>query len=508
MAKVKSPLELQLAAWHLKRVPFPSTPFVEYFNENPLRNGLVFDADLRKPEIDQIRHEILKHGYTSELRPWSWMWARTSKGRNAGLGKTALLAYVADQVNQDYGASFFGWPANWLVIYVPLQPKTRSMAEVAVRTLASASNGAHGLSVERLLLSRLRRRLILLDGSHPARLRSAPETKFADDKWLRDNGVDLNDLTEKVRQDLCEHEVTEGLATALAGGTLAGYLYKMNGDQSVFPPRPRLTKVANTLLFDDFAKAVHAANVVHVTVLLDDIYFLLRRTSYDHKAEVAADIRDIAVDGSYFAVTHDLFNWVAVMHTQTAPTFRRAWEDRGMEIVASLNHLAHTGVELRPLPLSEGPALLTAYLEYNRPSHAPSPIFPFNEEALAAITRIAAEDDQGTIATACEPRSLLQVAFDVMWAALSLALENQYVPIPITAEFVDHVTHGTPMALADGEDEEPDTEVAVGSEKECPCSCHSDDEAEHIYDLVARVSAGGETVLGYFCTKCNVPITI
>src|SRR5262245_2800438 len=89
----------------------------------------------------------------------TWSGGQFTKRRCCTLSReadnTALLAYIADEINRDYGASFFRRPANWLAVYVPLQPKTKSIGEVAVRALASICNGAHGISAERLLLARL-----------------------------------------------------------------------------------------------------------------------------------------------------------------------------------------------------------------------------------------------------------------------------------------------------------------------------------------------------------------
>ena len=102
MAKSKSPIKARLEDWHLRRVPFPTTPYVDPFNKDPLRNGSVFAPELREAEIEKIRHVILKHGYASMVKPWSWMWAKKKVGGSLGMGKTALLAHVTDQINQDY----------------------------------------------------------------------------------------------------------------------------------------------------------------------------------------------------------------------------------------------------------------------------------------------------------------------------------------------------------------------------------------------------------------------
>src|SRR5258708_33543138 len=101
MVRSKSPIKTRLENWHLRRVPFPTTPFVDPFNADPLRNGSVFARDLREDEITKIRHDILKEGYASVAKRWNWMWAKKHIGGSLGMGETALLSYIADQIKPD-----------------------------------------------------------------------------------------------------------------------------------------------------------------------------------------------------------------------------------------------------------------------------------------------------------------------------------------------------------------------------------------------------------------------
>jgi hypothetical protein len=48
MSSGRIPVKTRLRNWKLSRVPFPSVPFVSYFNEDPLINGSVFAPDLRQ----------------------------------------------------------------------------------------------------------------------------------------------------------------------------------------------------------------------------------------------------------------------------------------------------------------------------------------------------------------------------------------------------------------------------------------------------------------------------
>ena len=196
MARPRSPIKARLEEWHLRRVPFPATPFVDPFNTDPLRNGSVFARDLRAAEIARIRHDILKEGYVGMIKPWSWVWAKKRIGGSLGMGKTALLTYVTDQINQDYGRKFFGNAAHWLAVYVPVLPAIKSVQDLASVALASVCSQARGTSVERLLLGQLRRKVILLSppSAFPHSVRNAADSRFMDDKWLSDQGVDIAQL--------------------------------------------------------------------------------------------------------------------------------------------------------------------------------------------------------------------------------------------------------------------------------------------------------------------------
>jgi hypothetical protein len=507
---MKSPLKARLKDWHLKRVPFPVVPFVDYFNADPLQNGSVFAPDLRAVEIGCIRRDILRNGFAAMVQRWSWVWARRQMGGTLGMGKTALLTYLADQINRDYGTSFFNMPANWLVIYVPIQPRVKSVGELAAAALASVCSDARGISIERLLVSRVRRKLVLNDqnSQHPDSMRRAPESRFADDAWLRDNGVDLDMLSAQVERDLRSHGLKQKIARAFATLWLRDYLISLNGDQgNLFSPQHGFAAQAVTLLLDDIAQVTQAAQVTHTTLILDSFYYLVRNTRLAERPQLAAQLREMAVDGPYVSVRRNLYDWVAVMHTVTAPTFNNAWESCDMHKQAPLRYDAKTSVTLRPLQWAEGRRLLEAYLGYQR--REPYKLTPYTSEALDMIVRIAGEQAHAAAGT-CEPRSLLQAAFEVTYEAL---LTNPN-PAPITARFVEAVLTGKPLlpsviAVDTDEDVAPSEQDAALASA-CPCACHADEDGE-VDDVVALLSGAAsqdetQTVTGYRCRTCNTPV--
>jgi len=362
MARSKSPIKARLEDWYLRRVPFPTTPYVDPFNADPLRNGSVFARELREAEIEKIRHVILKHGFASMVKPWSWMWAKKKVGGSLGMGKTALLAYVTDQINQDYGKRFFGSAVHWLAVYVPVLPAIKSVQDLAAVALTSVCSQARGTSVERRLLGRLRRKVILLSppGEYSASVRNTSDSHFMDDKWLIDQGVDLSQLSAGVQKHLREWKVTSAYAQALASGTLQDYLGTVNSDPNLVPPRTALANKALSFLLNDLARAAIAAEIKQVTFFLDDFYYLVRRTPLKDRIELAADLRAFAVTGgaSFAAVRENVFSWVAVMHTHTASTFNAAWETADLHKMAPLKLDAESSVVLNQFPVDKGRDLL------------------------------------------------------------------------------------------------------------------------------------------------------
>jgi hypothetical protein len=425
MPRRKSPIKARLEEWDLKSVPFPAVPFVDFFNEDPRRNGTVFAPELRADAIERIRHEVLKEGFPTAISKWNWIWARKHLGGNLGMGKTALLTYVVDQINRDFGSKFFNFAAHWLAIYVLIPPKTKSLDDVMVFALASICSDARGISIERQLLARLRRRIIVLNHSsqYPAQLNNAQENKFSQDRWLVEAGVNLDTLAGDVEKLLRENDVRQRVAHVVATGNLGNYLAELNGDANLMQPKHTLSSRASGILLTDMARIAQAAGIQQVTLFLDNFYYLVRATPPAERPTLAARIRDMAVDGAHASVRRNRYSWVAVMHTQTNHTFNSAWESCDMDTIAPLNMNAPNSILLGALPLAQGRALLEAYLSFQRPRAAPSQWHPFDAAALDAIVKVSAEQGNARAGT-CEPRSLLQAAWEVTWRALADGAER------------------------------------------------------------------------------------
>ena len=507
MARQNPHIKQQLTSWYLKRVPFPSVSYVTYASKDPLINGSVFARELREQELYQIRHDLLAEGFPQGVKRWNWIWAKKNMGKSLGMGKTALMAYICDQINKDFGESFFGHPANWLALYVPVQTETRTIDDIAAFALDSFCDETRGISVEQRLLALLRHRVIVQNqnGRYPSNLAGIVWHRFLNDGWLAERGIARESLDTDVEQLLQTSHVSAPVAKALSKGTLRSHLALLNGNPHLYPVNHGLHVKALGILLNDIACAAAAASIAKVTIFLDDFYFLVRALPHAGRGDVAAKIRKVAVDGKYESAGKGLFNWIAVMHTQTAHTFQGAWHEAGMDTHAPLNWNEGTSIVLRGFTLEQGGVLLREYLrsKLNRLTNAPTDVYPFAEDALDAIVLATRQQDPSQGDQSIVPRGLMDTAHAVFTKAL-----EQQVSAPISPAFIAHVINGAELPLPlpdDDEMEEADAEEPRPS-LVCPCGCHD----ESMNDIMAVISGSGSRrqVARHYCQNCHETIVV
>jgi hypothetical protein len=526
MASTRPPIKTRLRKWHLTQVPFPSVPFVNYMSEDPISNGSVYATELRQQQVDQIRAEILKFGFAKAVQEWSWVWAHRKLGGSLGMGKTALLGFVTDQINIDYGSSFFHAAAPWLAVYVKVPETIKSLQDVAAVALESLYHERHGTSGERLLLARVRRELILLDkaGKYPQNLGTEKTTAFGRDDWLDAHGVNRDALTADVKEKLMRAGVKAEVAKAFATASFKEYLsqYKDDPDATLF--KTPYKGAVWPLLLGDVAKIVIAAGLQHVTFFLDDFYFLVKNVGSGQLEGLAAELRNIVVMGDSKATKSKIYNWVAVMHTQTSTNFNHAWQQCDMHHVAPMikqegTDIVRPGVHLYALKAAQGRTLLETYLRYSHFGKVASASFPFTSEALDFVVEYAGQqgrEEKGS----CDPRNALEVAHDVFVQVLMDADDHPEIDLAQ----VKHILKGIPLSppippteveaneRADEEQIQP-SEQKLPPTVECSCPCHQED-ATLPNDAIAVWSggvAGKDTqrqIVGYRCGSCGAPIIL
>src|SRR5262249_41819611 len=161
------------------------------------------------------------------------------------------------------------------------------------------------------------------------------------------------------------------------------YFTNLNGHANLFQPsaNAKFCKDALHILMDEFGRIFKIAEIHQVVFMLDDFYFLVTSTPIPERPNLAAEIRSIAVDGQYYATQQNLYTWMAVLHTMTAPRFEAAWANRGLQQIAPIQFNLNQSLALQSVPFSQGRLILEAYLNYKRPSRAPDRYYPFTQDA-------------------------------------------------------------------------------------------------------------------------------
>lgn len=384
------------------------------------------------------------------------------------------------------------------------------MDEVAAYALFNLCDKSRGFSVEQRLLARLRHRVVVQNesGRYPTKLASIVWHRFANGSWLAEHDISEEVLDKDVERLLLNSHVSAPVAKAVSTGTLRSYLAQLNGTPHPFPISQGLQHHALGILLNDIACIAGAATIAKMTIFLDDFYFVVRALPPTGREPLAARVRKVAIDGPFESARKDVFNWVAVMHTQTAHTFQGAWHNAGVDMHAPLKWDEPNSVVLRGFTPEQSSTLLREYLRYkpNRLAQPPSEIYPFTEEGLSALA-IASQKKEASVADqSIVPRGLMESARFV----LERALEAQ-IQAPIGDRFVEHVFSGTPFPLPvseDDEGEEADTEQPQLSIA-CPCGCHDDIESD-VFDVVAVISGSGNQrrATRHYCRNCNDAITL
>jgi hypothetical protein len=75
-----------------------------------------------------------------------------------------------------------------------------------------------------------------------------------------ENEMNVERLTTSVEHHLHQRGVTAEFAHALATCSMRGHLAKLNGNANLIPPKRQLVQEAISLLTNDFARAVYAAD--------------------------------------------------------------------------------------------------------------------------------------------------------------------------------------------------------------------------------------------------------
>lgn len=377
----------------LRDLPFPTVAVSDPYNTDPGRNGTIYAEDPVRPSIEKFQELLIRpNDFLNRVR-LAYLWSKGDQETGRGIGKTALLRYFRQRINQDWGHTEFGGTFSVLVVYVsfPAQVDRRYMEQLALSALVDickigvleASRAA--LRLQQLTEEQVRQVVTNLDGTEdPANLLS--------DEKLQGEGIDAGQLDETVIRQLVADGVQSNSALALGQGQFEDYLKSFRKDYSLEPFYvPRDTKIldfSRTFLFNDLVLFLRAAGFAGGYLFIDDIENLVDQMARRHRLEFAKEFALCTVRPGYANTEHNFFSCVLTTHQQASVGLSSAWGEAGLSGIARLDPNSPNSVEL-PLPSTDqAREMVLAHLDYYRIETADNgTIKPFTEDGMAALLK-------------------------------------------------------------------------------------------------------------------------
>ena len=121
----------------LKDLPFPFTAVADPYNTDPRRNGAIYAEEPIRPSIEKFEQLLIRPNDFANRVRLAYLWSRGDQETGRGMGKTALLRYFRQRINQDWGRTEFAGKFSALIVYVsfPYQVDRRYMEQLALSAL-------------------------------------------------------------------------------------------------------------------------------------------------------------------------------------------------------------------------------------------------------------------------------------------------------------------------------------------------------------------------------------
>ena len=418
----------------LKDLPFPVMAVADPYNTDPRRNGAIYAEEPVRPSIEKFEQLLIRPNDFQNRARLAYLWSRGDQETGRGMGKTALLRYFRQRINQDWGRTEFGGRFSALVVYVsfPYQVDRRYMEQLALSALVDIcrsrvlESSLASLRLEQLTAQQIQEVLTNPDGSEDF-------ANLLDDEILNSRGIDAVHLNQQVANRLLEEGVQSASASALALGGFEDYLKSFRKDHSLEPFYvPRDTKIldySRGFLFNDMVLYLRAAGFEGGYLFIDDIENLVDQMARKHRLEFAKEFALCTVRPGYANTKHNFFSCVLTTHQQASVGLSAAWGEAGLAGIARLDPNDPNSVEL-PLPSTDqAREIIIAHLDHYRsnPDHKGN-VDPFTEEGISALLR-----------NRQHPRILLSAAASVV----SRAAQEEVTSIDAT--YVETAIEGTPV---------------------------------------------------------------
>ena len=299
----------------LKDLPFPGTPVVDPYNEDPRRNGSIYAESTAQEAIETFENLLIRPDDFRNRVRLAYLWSKGDSQSGRGVGKTALLRYFRQRINNDWGQTEFKSQFSAVVVYVafPNQVDRRYMEQLALSALVDiCRSGVLKASRAALRLSVMEEEqgVAVLKGLEGV---ERPEN-LLDDSILQANEVVPAKLDAAVEAKLRGEGIHPWVAQMLAQGRFEEYLRSLRKDGNLEPLYvPRDTKIldhSRGLLFNEAVRYLRAANFEGGYLFVDDIENLSDQMARRDRIEFAKEFGLCTVRPGYANTAYNFFSCV------------------------------------------------------------------------------------------------------------------------------------------------------------------------------------------------------
>jgi len=365
--------------WNLDNNPFPSDAIARLGGSDPRENGLLFDPFVLPDKVKEAREKFVLAAAFGDIK-FGYLWSIGLSSEDTrgfgyadarGFGKSSLMQYLVEQVNEDFGRSILldcgieNKDAEAHSICAVLASFDMANARSLNAVLYEATRYACRFRRDTkhpTLAERLRQRIVSqLGSSKPEELlRASMDVAFT----LR--GRTLGPPVEEFLELLCGEDTT----------SLENYVNEVT-------PVRRTRNGANYLA--TFLLFVKASHIDHVILCCDQLEDFAASTTTKQKRRLETErFRDYILE---IQPMSDMLSCVVTMHPRASLAIQEMW---ALADLPSYDYTReenlHRIVILEVIKTKEKASLLICdYLKHARTQKTSDDLYPFTQDAVAAI---------------------------------------------------------------------------------------------------------------------------
>lgn len=357
--------------------PFPVDPAVKPLSDDKRENGSIFLTDLRRDEIKEFTDNFIG----KQMKIGFLMDYATYRGR--GIGKTAFLNYMKKEINSDLGDKISNGKEVLYAIYVSptSEKKDRTMPLIARNIFVSMCESDLFLTV----FSRLRAFSGKIQEQVLDEVTDDYRTTIADDKWLYDHHIDVNQLNSEVSKKL------QGIGFDIQFEDMT--LFHQTNSYAKFLDAIRLNtkdyywqKEGCNYLFSKIVRILQLADFTHCIILLDEVEKIVTYQNLSERRSFCDGLRNYFIDGTSVNALTGFFKVMLTIHPNSQELLMPHWKAAGLDRFSELGGTTANSNTVFFKPLNQDDAEMTLkltriYLNNARETESDS-ISPFTKDAL------------------------------------------------------------------------------------------------------------------------------